>query len=106
MELKIKSVNEAREKLLKIKENLSETEKPHSYSFREIFTDDFRREYTNSENIQDFLDRSGLDFSHDAKSIIESDSFNAYVANNTKFTSWEEMKVTASKILLGKKIMG
>lgn len=106
MELNVKRVNETKEKLLKIKENLSEAEKPHSYSFREIFTDDFMREYTNSENIQDFLDRSGLDFSHDAKSIIESESFNAYVIKNTKFTSWEEMKFTASKILLNSKIMG
>ena len=105
MELSVKSIKETRAMLQNIKDNLSETEKPHSYSFREIFTDDFMEEYTDSKNIQEFLDRSGFDFSQDAKAKMDSAEFSKYFAKNTKFASWEEMKVTASKILLSKKIM-
>lgn len=105
MELNTKSIQETIEKLQKVKDNIKEVEKPHSYSFREIFTDDFIEEYTNSKNIQEFLYRSGFDFSQDAKAKMDSAEFSEYVAKNTKFSSWEEMKVAASKILLSKKIM-
>lgn len=105
MELNVNNISETREKLQKIKDNLAEVENPRSYSFREIFTDDFMKDYTNYNNVKDFLDNSGFDFSQDAKEKMDSAEFNEHVAKNTKFASWEEMKVTASKILLNSKIM-
>lgn len=104
-ELNTKSIGKAIDKLKEIQQNIKEAENPKSYSLKELFPNDFMEKYTNCNTIQDFFDNSGLDFSHEANEVISSEEFNNYVASNTRFTSWEEMKNHAGKIILSNNIM-
>lgn len=105
LELNAKSIKNAIEKLKEIQRNMEEIEQPKSYTLKELFPSDFMEEYTNCKTIKEFIENSGLDFSHEANEVFNSEEFNKYVSDNTKFTSWEEMKTYAGKIILSNNIM-
>lgn len=92
--------------LKKMQENLKKVEGSHSYTFKELFNDEFVSQHTKLSNISDFLDASGLDFSsQEAFQNVDVGKFDKYISENSDFSSWEEMKSTAGKALLSKKIM-
>lgn len=105
VELSEKSIKNAIDKLKEVQENMKETEQAKSYTLKELFPNDFMEEYTNCKTIKEFIENSGLDFSHEANEVFNSKEFNKYVSDNTKFTSWEEMKTYASNVLLSHNIM-
>lgn len=105
VELNEKSIKNAIDKLKEVQENIKEAEQPKSYTLKELFPNDFIEEYTNCKTIKEFVENSGLDFSHEANKMFCSDEFNKYVSENSKFTSWEEMKNLAAKIILSHNIM-
>lgn len=105
VELNANSIKNAVEKLKEVQRNMEEAEKPKSYTLKELFPSDFMEEYTNCKTIKEFIENSGLDFSHEANEVFCSDKFSKYVSENSKFTSWEEMKNHAAKIILSNNII-
>lgn len=100
------SLRDFRNKLDSMRNNLKEIEGSHSYGIKEIFTDGFMKEYTSFESIQEFVDKSPADFSsQESFKSRDTESFNKFISNNSKFSSWEEMLSAASKIMLSRKIM-
>ncbi len=98
-------IDKAINDLKRMQRNLKEVEGSHNYKFSELFPEDFMKEYTNAENINDFFEKSGFDFSsQEAFRSIDIEELDKYISNNSKFSSWEEMKSKAATILLNKKI--
>lgn len=87
--------------LKKMQENLKNMDGERSYSFKEIFNDDFMKEHTKFSSISDFLESSGLDFSsQEAFRNVDITKLDAYIAENSDFSSWEEMKSAAGTFLV------
>lgn len=89
----------------RLQKNLQEISGTHSYSFKEIFPDDFMRKYTKYMSVSDFFEATGfkLDSQEDFKNLDET-ALDKFVSENSDFDSWGSMKRTASAELLEKKI--
>lgn len=98
-------INESIKQLRKIQENLKKVDGTHTYTFKEIFNDDFVSSHTKYSNISDFLEASGLDFSsQEAFQNIDIEKLDKYISENSDFVSWEEMKSVAGKLITKKQI--
>lgn len=100
------SIDETIKQLRRVQENIQKVEGTHTYSFKEIFNDDFVSSHTRYSNISDFLEHSGLDFSsQEAFQNIDIEKLDKYISKNSDFSSWEEMKITAAKLITEKQIL-
>lgn len=100
------SIENSLKQLKQIKENLKKVDGSHTYTFKELFNNDFIASHTEFKNISDFLSASGLDFSsQESFRNLNINELDKYISENSDFNSWEEMKSTATKELLSKKIM-
>lgn len=99
------NIDDEIKKIKTIQENLNNVNGTHSYTFKEIFNDEFVSTHTKFSNISDFLKPSGLDFnSQESFQNIDVSVLDDYISKNSDFSSWEEMKSTAGKLLLSRKI--
>lgn len=74
-------------------------------SFTELFTQSFMKKFTNVESIQKFIEGFKKDLStEEVKEVLETQGWNEYIINNSKFDSWDEMKQTASKLYVKNKL--
>ena len=71
-------------------------------TFNELFNLEFMRKYTNSDTIDNFV--SAYDNSITEETFQESltPEFDAYIANNSKFSTWDEMQTKAGEEYLVK----
>lgn len=105
MKLNQNDIQQMIQKLEKTKENLKAIDGAHSYSFKEVFTDEFVSQHTKFQNISDFLESSGLDFSsQESFRNIDVNQLDKYISENSDFASWEEMKSAAGKLFIASKI--
>lgn len=103
--MKTSNIQQAIAKLKRTKDNLSKIDGSHTYTFKEIFNDEFVSAHTNFSNISDFLNASGLDFSsQEAFQNIDICALDKFINENSDFSSWEEMKSVAGKLLISSKI--
>lgn len=99
------TIQQAIDKAKRLKENLKEIDGTHTYSFRELFDNEFMQNHTHFSTISDFITASNLDFSSaEAFSKIDKDKLDDFVSSHSNFSSWHDMETTAAKLLLSKKI--
>lgn len=88
-----------------MQENLKKVDGTHTYTFKELFNDEFVSQHTKFSSISDFLEPSGLDFSsQEAFRNIDISALDKYISENSDFSSWEEMKSVAGKAIIEKQI--
>lgn len=99
------SIDETIMQLKKVQKNLEKVDGTHTYTFKELFNDDFVSAHTKFSNISNFLEPSGFDLSsQEAFGNIDIEKFDKYISDHSDFSSWEEMKSTAGKMLIEKQI--
>ncbi|RZF94462.1 hypothetical protein EXT42_01590 [Pseudoalteromonas sp. CO302Y] len=92
--------------LKKLQSNLSELGKLSSVTLGELMNDEFMSRYTSYPNLNDMFDASGflIDTLEDFKAIPD-DEWEAFIVNNTSFSSWEEMQRKSHEEFLHKKVL-
>lgn len=99
------SIDDTIKQLKRMQENLKKVDGTHTYTFKELFNDEFVSQHTRFSNISDFLEPSGLDFSsQEAFRNIDINALDKYISENSDFSSWEEMKSVAGKLIIEKQI--
>ena len=94
-------VNLSTDGLDKLISNLKKVEGKHSVQFKDLFTDSFMHRFTDSQNVTDFFEKSGLDFSsQESFENVDVNELDKYVLQHSKFKSWDEMKAEAGKMYL------
>lgn len=102
----MENIEHSIKQLKQLQENLKKVEGTRTYTFKEIFNDNFISSHTKFQTISDFLNASGLDFSsQEAFRNIDIDKLDKYISENSDFNSWNEMKTVASNELISKEIM-
>jgi len=67
------------------------------YTTQELFSNEFLAEYTTFKNIDEIDEKSPVEITHDIpQESIEK--LNVFIAENTKFSTWQEFIETAGKI--------
>lgn len=93
------------EGLDKLISNLKKVEGKHNVQFKDLFPDSFIREYTDCQNVSDFFEKSGLDFSSQENfEKIDVKQLDKYVSQHSRFSSWDEMKAAAGKSYISKQL--
>ncbi|WP_044893676.1 hypothetical protein [Bacillus alveayuensis] len=74
-------------------------------SFSELFNPNFMTTFTNFDNIDEFFKKSPFDIKtqEDFENLDES-QLDHYVKENTRFSSWQEMKSKAGEIYIKNKL--
>lgn len=99
------SIQQAIEQVTSLKKKLNKIEGNHTYTFKELFNDEFMQAHTKYLNISSFLDDSGLDFSsQEAFRNIDESELDKYITSHSDFESWHDMKLTATKEILTKQL--
>lgn len=99
------SIEKTIKQLRKLQENVKKVDGTHTYTFKELFNDEFVSQHTKFSNISDFLEPSGLDFgSQEAFRNVDIVKLDKYISENSDFSSWEDMKSCAAKVLLDKQL--
>lgn len=99
------SIDDTIKELKRIQKNLKKVDGTHTYTFKELFNDEFMQEHSKFSTISDFFEASGLDFSsQEAFRNIDVEKLDKYISENSDFSSWEEMKATAGNAILDKQI--
>ena len=62
-------------------------------NFTQLFNDDFMRANTKFQTMDEMLESAGIEDADDLK----SERFSQFVADNTRFSSWEQMYTVASE---------
>jgi hypothetical protein len=75
----------------RIRRNMQKLSGEHSVSFTELFPDTFMSSYTGFSNLKAMFDAGGIEDPEE----IKSDAFSQFVAENSQFSSWDEMFRTA-----------
>lgn len=102
MGFEIKGLKELQRKLDNLAKKADNLDGNHSVPFDELFNKKFMQSYTSLESIDSFVEKSGFDFS-DMDSIDENE-LNIFVNENTKFSTWDEMKTKAAEEWTAKKL--
>jgi transcriptional regulator of nitric oxide reductase len=96
--MKIRGFDQFGKELKKLQKKAQELEKGQSISFVDLFHDGFMRKFTKFDSIDDFFKNSPFEFetNEDFEKIDETE-LDKYVAENTRFSSWQDMLGTAGK---------
>lgn len=101
----MKGIEESIKKLRKLQENIEKVEGSRNYTIKELFNDEFMSQHTKSSNISDFFEASGFDFSsQEAFQNVDVDKLDKYISENSDFSSWNEMKSVAGKLIIQNQI--
>lgn len=99
------SIDKAIEQVTSLKKKLNEIEGKHTYTFKELFNDEFMQAHTAYPNISSFFDDSGFDFtSQEAFRNVNESELDKYIASHSDFESWHDMKLTAYKEIASKQL--
>lgn len=105
MILKIQGLDDISNRLNQLSENAQSISGTHEYSFKEIFSEEFMVEHTNFSTIGEFLLSSPEKISNSEEFEKADESIlDAYISEQTKFKTWEEMMSAAAQILIMKKL--
>lgn len=99
------SIQQAIEQATSLKKKLNEIENKHTYTFKELFNDEFMQAHTKYQNISSFLDDSCLDFSsQEAFRNIDESELDKYISSHSDFESWNDMKLSATQEIISKQL--
>lgn len=105
MILKIQGLDDISNRLNQLSENAQSISGTHEYSFKEIFSEEFMVEHTNFSTIGEFLLSSPEKISNSEEFEKADESIlDAYISEQTKFNTWEEMMSAATQTLIMKKL--
>lgn len=77
-------------------DNAAELEGENEVSFDELFTDEFMRQHSEVNSIEEFFEESQWDVSSEEDfEAIPEDEFDEYIDSHTEFDSWGEMQRAA-----------
>lgn len=102
MGVKINGLKDLQRKLENFEKKANSTNGTHSVSFTELFNTGFMQSNTDFSNIEDFVEKSGFDFS-DMESIDENE-LDSFVNENSVFDSWDSMKSKAAGLWTKKQL--
>jgi hypothetical protein len=71
----------------KLQKNLKELSRKHTLSDKDLFPDAFMRKYTDFPSFQALCEASGVNSNEE----IGNDAFSKFVAEHSRFNSYEEM---------------
>lgn len=94
--LKITGLDKLQKKIDDISKNASDLEGTREVPFDELFTDKFMSVNTNFNNFDSFFEKVGIHNENEFKDFPE-DKLDEFVNENSKFSSWKQMLVQASK---------
>lgn len=99
------SIQKAIDEATSLKKKLNDIEGKRTYTFKELFNDEFMQAHTNSPDISSFLDASGLDFSsQESLRNIDEFTLDEYISTHSDFQSWHDMKFVASKEMISRQL--
>ncbi|AXG89532.1 TPA: hypothetical protein IUW97_002487 [Enterococcus faecalis] len=102
MKFELNGFDELQHELNQFAKNADSLDGEHSVPFDELFTKEFMIENTKFSNIDEFIEKSGFDFS-DMESI-DDNKLDKFISSNTNFDSWEDMKSAAGSEWAAKKL--
>lgn len=82
--------------------NLNKLEETEEVSYKVLFNENFMQKYTNFKSTDELFSKFNISSNEDIKNNIEL--LNAEINSNSKFSTWEEMKISAGKEHIKKKI--
>lgn len=94
MGVKIKGLQDLQRNLKNMEKKADSLNGSHSVSFNELFYDGFMQSYTDFSSIDDFVEKSGYDFSN--MESIDENELDSFIRKNSTFDSWNSMKSKAA----------
>jgi hypothetical protein len=91
IKIKMTGLDEFKKKVERLQKNVRELGGKHEVSFTELFPDHFVSRNTNYQSLQQMLDASGIENPEDIKGEV----WDKFVADNSRFSGWQEMHKTA-----------
>ena len=102
MKFELNGFDELQHEINQFAKNGESLDDEHSVPFDKLFTKKFMIENTKFSNIDEFIEKSGFDFS-DMESI-DDNKLDNFISSNTNFDSWEDMKSAAGSEWVAKKL--
>lgn len=102
MGVKINGLGNLQKRLKELEKNAKSLDGSHDVPFTELFNKKFMTSSTNFSNIDEFVEKSKLDFSKMEE--IDETVLDDFVISNTKFDSWDSMKGEAVQAWTSKKL--
>ena len=102
MGVKIKGLKELQRNLKNLEKKADSVNGSHSVPFNELFHDGFMQSYTNFSNIDEFVEKSGFDFSN--MESIDENELDSFIKENWSFDSWNSMKSKAAGLWTKKQL--
>lgn len=101
MSIKTKGTNKLIRNLTKLSNKAENLSGENTYSFDTIFSEDFMSKYTNFDSISEFL-KSSPEAISNAEEFDKADEtiLDAFVSEQTIFSTWEEMMGKAGEDLI------
>lgn len=92
MGMKIKGLNEFKDKINELERKVDRLSGERQVSFDELFNDGFMKKYTKYNKFSELLDNSGFKVENqdDFKAIPDAE-WEKYIISVTKFESWQDM---------------
>lgn len=75
-----------------------------TFTYNELFNDQFMVDHTNFHTFSDMLTSANLNLDNIQLDDFHTESFNNFIQKNTKFNSFDEMKRYAVNIIVKKHI--
>lgn len=105
MSIEIKGFGDLQKKLDRLQKNAEALSGTQEVPLSKLITSNFMRLHTNVSSFDEFLKAGGYQVnSKEDFEAIPDDEFDAYVRENTKFTSWQDMLQAAVRDYVAKKL--
>lgn len=102
---KLEGFDEFQNKLKRMQKKAKELEGEQQVPFDVLFNNDFMCKYTDFNNIDEMIDKSGFKVENTKDfEAIPDDEWDIYVEKVTRFNSWEEMLEYAADKYVQRKI--
>ena len=99
------SIGQAIDQVTSLKKKINQIDREHTYTFKELFNDEFMQAHTKYKNISSFLHDSCLDFSNqEAFRNIDESELDKYIFSHSDFESWHDMKLSATQEIISRQL--
>ncbi len=103
MSVKITGFDNFEKEMKRLEGAAQELEGERKVQFKELLTPGFMMEYTQFDNLEEFLSASGINSQEDFKAMPE-EQMDKIVAATTRFSTWGEMMSGAMKNYVSEKL--
>ncbi|WP_210410848.1 hypothetical protein [Leptospira sarikeiensis] len=97
--MKIEGFDKFQKQLKDLERNMKKIGGEHIVPLNELFNTRFMRTYTQYSSFEEMLNASGneIESQSDLDSLSENLEWDLFVSQNSRFRSWEAMKIAAGK---------